>query len=94
MQKRRDQNPSIVPEDQMLIASWGACVSVVGIDCFPLAGGMKQKVDCCRHTHWGVFLELVVRVHRTLVHTPDHIPAPDALALKGEKRDVNDNYYF
>lgn len=38
----------------------GARVSEVGIDRFPLAGGMKQKADCCRHTHCRVFSELLV----------------------------------
>lgn len=32
--------------------------------------------------------------HWTLVHTPDHIFAPDALALKWGGEDVNGNYFF
>jgi len=37
----------------------GAGVSEVGTDRFPLAGGMKQKADCCRHTDCRVFSERV-----------------------------------
>lgn len=48
------------PQGSNACSKPGVCISEVGIDRFPLAGGMKQKADCCRHTHCRVFSALVV----------------------------------
>lgn len=48
------------PQGSNAHSETGARISEVGIDHFPLAGGMKQKAACCQHTRCRVFLELVV----------------------------------
>lgn len=60
-----------------------ASLSEVGSGHFPVAGGVEQELIAADTLHAGCFQSSWwCGSHWTLVHTPDHILAPDALALK------------
>ena len=55
MHKRRDQNPSIVPEDQMLVASQALASLKLALAIFPWLGVQNRRLIEPTHSLQGVF---------------------------------------
>lgn len=90
----RDQNASVVPEDQMLVVGWLLLSLKLAFMVFPWLGIWNRRLIAADTLTAGCFRSSRRCGSRwTLVCSPDRVPAPDALALKWGEKNVNGDFF-